>query len=196
MKLKRKHKIYLLIFAVSLAVFVIAGEPPEEGSADTHAGGSAKAKSGGKKRRKNPASEFMETHSLPASDVLAERIREISSDRGMQIKDVKDAFGSVQDWFPKPKLEKLQKPRRSQQPQESASDRTAEFKKKYRLTAVIIRPDKAQAIINGKCLTIGEELDGFKLISADARTAVLVSGEVQVVLKLYPSGKERNADDE
>ena len=50
--------------------------------------------------------------------------------------------------------------------------------------AVMAGGPNGSAIVNDKCLFIGQQIDGFRLISVGARNAVLESNGVRVELEL------------
>lgn len=59
-----------------------------------------------------------------------------------------------------------------------------EFAATHRLTAVMGTGPGGYAIIDGKCLRVGQELDGMRLTSVGDRTAVFESGPLKVELQV------------
>jgi len=67
---------------------------------------------------------------------------------------------------------------------------TAAFRRSHRLEAVMLRDRGGQAVVNGRMLSVGETLDGFRLTGLSTTSATFESGEKTVVLtlKLLPTG--------
>lgn len=56
---------------------------------------------------------------------------------------------------------------------------------RFRLDSIIIAPNRRQAIINGKSLTLGDTIGGAKLIDVQAtQVTLLIAGKPQVITLL------------
>ena len=66
---------------------------------------------------------------------------------------------------------------------------SSRFLRKHRLLAVMVNGDSASVIINKKCLFIGQEIDGFTLVSVVDRIAMLDSNGLRVQLELARADK-------
>ena len=115
---------------------------------------------------------------------LAARLRDLAASRDDgRSGDVRDAFKLSKTW-----LAVLSPP-----PPEPAdvpeSESKPEYRPVHRLTAVILDKNSDRAIVDGKCLRVGQEIDGVKLISVGQRSAILESGGTRVELKLETSAQ-------
>ena len=59
-----------------------------------------------------------------------------------------------------------------------------DFLKRHALQAVLIAGEKRHAVIDFKCLNVGDTLDDFQVDSIQDRSAVLTSGAVRVTFQL------------
>ncbi len=178
MKLAKRHKLYIVILGLVLVGMLATGDSSEEQSASSRAKKSPKTKktdSRKDKQAKNLSPASIDTHLPPPCDALAGRLKEVCSDRGVQMTEIRGVFGATREWFPGS---------RGEGPKESVAEIVMRFKEKYRLKATIVAPDGGRAVINDVCLTVGEELDGFKLISVSRAAAVLESDAMRIVLEL------------
>lgn len=113
---------------------------------------------------------------LVREDTLADRVRAVAEANKLHLVDVRDAFCPSQAL-----IGQLQKagPTGSQQSKAEA------FKQRHRLTGVMAGKADGYAIVDGACVLIGQELEGFKLLSVGERSAVFQSKDAsQVELKL------------
>jgi hypothetical protein len=58
------------------------------------------------------------------------------------------------------------------------------FRTRHRLTAVMVDSAGGQAIVDGRCLKVGQSLDGFVLSSVQMRAVVFTNDEGSVELRL------------
>jgi hypothetical protein len=111
---------------------------------------------------------------------LAARLRDLSASEDPGSGDVRDAFRPSQAWlavlFPPP-------------PEAPPESKPESRKPVHRLTAVILDKNGDRAIVDGKCLHVGQEIDGVKLISVGQRSAILESRGTRVELKLETSAQ-------
>lgn len=113
---------------------------------------------------------------LVQEDTLADRVRAVAEASKLHLVDVRDAFSPSEAL-----IGQLQKagPRGSQQSKSEA------FEQRHRLTAVMAGNAGGYAIVDGACVLIGQELEGFKLVSVGERSAVFQSKDAaRVELKL------------
>lgn len=167
MALSRKHKVYAgmvslgLMALVTDRVFLGYSGGPQAAPADdivlvraapkTQAGPSAKS---------SPA--------RARENSLAGRLEAIAAAHNPQSAPSRDVFT-----LPKPWREAMQPAK----PEEPPVPPTERLTTKYRLMAVMVNGKGGQAIIDGKCLQVGQQRDGLKLISVRQDSAVVeVSG--------------------
>ncbi len=113
---------------------------------------------------------------LPAegSDI-ADRLSAVAMLRSLDLSDVRDAFKPSPSWFGDDG---------TIQQQDLGGDAATTFVRSHRLMAVMGAGPNGSAIIDDKCLFIGQQIDGFRLISVGDRNAVLESNGVRVELQL------------
>ena len=106
---------------------------------------------------------------------IADRLLAVAEARSLDLTDVRDAFKLSPSWFGDDG---------TGQPQDLGGTAAATFVRSHRLMAVMAGGPEGSAIVNDKCLFIGQQIDGFRLISVGARNAVLESNGVRVELEL------------
>ena len=105
--------------------------------------------------------------------LIADRLAEVAEQDRLDPTDVRDAFRTPAVWFSRESG--------TANPVKSPGER---FREIHRLNAVLAAGREGHVIIDGRRLLIGQELDGFTLISVGERTAVLVSEQEGVKLQL------------
>ncbi len=108
---------------------------------------------------------------------IADRLSAVAEAWSLDLTDVPDAFKPSPSWFGDDGTVQ-------QQEQDLGGTAAATFVQSHRLMAVMAGGPNGSAIVNDKCLFIGQQIDGFRLISVGARTAVLESNGVRVELQL------------
>ena len=175
MSFTRKQKTYGAVLLLGLAavgidrVFILPGRasadrPPSERYAVT--------------RTAPPAPGPAAAAASPAQrSTIADLLDEIAAARGLDLTAVPDAFAPPAAW-------------RGEEgtPPPALPDAAERFRRAHTLNAVMASGENGYVIIDGRTLFIGQELDGFVLISVGVRSAVLTSGRVRVVLTLPDAG--------
>lgn len=107
---------------------------------------------------------------------LARRFEAAKAAHLVKVEDVTDIFRPSQAWAgPAPQTET---------PVDSDEIRADEFVQDHKLEAAVVSSGGGIAIVAGQCLRIGQELDGFKLVSVGKDSAVFVSGAARATLRL------------
>ncbi|KPK79719.1 MAG: hypothetical protein AMJ81_12905 [Phycisphaerae bacterium SM23_33] len=123
----------------------------------------------------------------PESPALAARLREAAGAEKPDYANVRDVFALSQGW-----LAELESP--ATQPGTSAA-KSVPARPVHKLMAVMVGGESSYAIIDGKCLLVGQEMDGLKLISVEQNSAVVEADGVRIQLPLQeqpqPAGAER-----
>ena len=177
MKISKKQRISICILVVAVAALVADRTVLRPGDATPAKAGAAEgAAAGDLPSAANPETQASEGSSLAA------RLRELASSEDFASGEVRDAFKLSQTWSaelcpPKPKPRRA-RPRGRAKPAEPV----------HQLTAVILANDGGRAIVDGKCLRVGQELNGMKLISVSKRSAVLEfkGKRVELTLEIDP----------
>ncbi|MEE9131441.1 MAG: hypothetical protein V3T84_15600 [Phycisphaerales bacterium] len=106
---------------------------------------------------------------------IADRLSAVAEARSLDLTDVRDAFKPSPSWIGDDG---------TVQQLDLGGPAAATFVRSHRLMAVMAGGPNGSAIIDDKCLFIGQQIDGFRLISVGARDAVLESNGVRVELQL------------
>ncbi len=97
---------------------------------------------------------------------------------GMAQTGLRDAFCPSEVWLGRTE------PGPSQPVLHTDAAKAQRFVQNHKLKAVLIGSGTKLATIDGTCLTIGQEIDGFKLISIDSGSATLALNGQKVTLRL------------
>lgn len=115
----------------------------------------------------------------PDTQSLAARLEAAAKTIDPDLSNSRDGFTMPEAWWAEMQPPPAVEPSQAQQPAPT---------KEYKLMAVMVsdRGEGRHAIIDGKCLLLGEELDGLKLVSVTQQSAVLagVGDGVRIELKL------------
>ena len=177
MSINTKHKVYGCVLATGLAAFAADKTffaPSDVAAQDSFVSGYAMTSSTSVLAAAR--SDLAAMADLPAegSDI-ADRLSAVVEARSLDLSDVHDAFELSPSWFSDDG---------TVQQQDVGGAATARFVRSHRLMAVMVGGPNGSAIIDDKCLFIGQQIDGFRLISVGARNAVLESNGVRVELQL------------
>lgn len=112
---------------------------------------------------------------------LACRLKAISEADGFDSAKVRDAFCLSPAWT---------KDLGPAAPSSPEKDKAEQLKMDHQLMAVMVGREGGYAIVDGKCLRIGQALDGFTLISVTEKSAVLESDGIRVELKVPGTEEE------
>jgi len=109
---------------------------------------------------------------------VLERLRKYAESQGAEVAEMRDAFQVSPAW--------IGPVRRAEEPSEAAISPVEVFKRSHHLTGVMVGKSQSQAIVDGKSISIGQEVGDFRLIAVSHRLAVFESGEGhgQVVLRI------------
>ena len=115
------------------------------------------------------------------ADSLATRLDNLRHTHQLVPTSARDAFCPSQSW-----LDELQPRKQSEQVEAMSSDevRARGFARSHELKAVVLIGKGGAAIIGEQYLPVGSEMDGFRLVSVDKGTAVLVLNAARVTLKM------------
>jgi pyruvate/2-oxoglutarate dehydrogenase complex dihydrolipoamide acyltransferase (E2) component len=115
----------------------------------------------------------------PARPSAASRLKALAGAENLDIADFRDAFVPAPAW-----LAQLKTPEPPVHVQET--DEAQEFAQRHTLTAVFVIPGGGGAIVNGKTVSVGEELDGFRLVRLSPNSALFQGAKDQVEVSLPP----------
>jgi hypothetical protein len=111
--------------------------------------------------------------------VISERLKALATGGDLDPARVREAFAPSDEWLAVLSAPKVVAPL----PQ---ADLAAEFTRKHKLTSVLMAGSAGCAVVDGKIVRIGQELDGFRLASLAPDCAVFqaVQDSVSVTLSL------------
>ena len=107
---------------------------------------------------------------------LADRLEQAVEDGDVDPTAVKDAFCPSESWSGLDLTARF--------PPGSADAIARAFAESHRLTATAVSAEGGMAIIDGQCLAVGREIDGFRLVSVSRNSAVLLCAGVKATLTL------------
>jgi hypothetical protein len=188
MKLSKSRIVLLAMLGLAVAAFLVdrlvsgaAGPTKAAGSSEaapTKAAGAAAAgpASAAAAPVAKPA-ETAEPSRTPSTTSVADRLKALAS-RMPNLKGAaaRDALALPSSWVVTVKA--------PDDPIPPATDPTGRFLQDHRLTAVLIADNGGLAIVNGKPIRAGEEIDGFRLIRLAPGFAVFQFGADGIEVKL------------
>ncbi len=183
MKYTKRQKYLLVVFAVALVAFLadriqlgLSTTPSQAEAAEGMDIGAILPAPGTAFSQENLADK------LPGGRwALADRFEEIAKKHGLEITGVRDAFRPAESW-----VGKAPKKQQEAKPVDPDKARVEKFIKSHQLQGVVIADKSRGAIINGKYLIIGQEMDGFRLVEVNKNSVmmVMVSRGTRAVLTL------------
>jgi hypothetical protein len=122
-----------------------------------------------------------EAKAAPALLSVAERLKGLAETSGLNPTLARDAFVPPESWIPE-----APPPASTPAAPVVKVDPAADFARNHKVTAVILVGNAGSAIIDGKVVQIGQELDGFTLVRMAAGSVVFkaISGSSEVELRL------------
>jgi hypothetical protein len=173
----KKRKLIVCVLGLAVAALLAdrallgSGKPgPKEAVAEPSAAPAAAPNAPGQSPVAPPR-QSRET----VQESLACRLKAVSEADGFDSANVRDAFCLSPAWT------KDLGPAAPSSPQQ---DKAEQLKMDHQLVAVMMAGEGGYAIVDGKCLRIGQVLDGFTLISVTDKSAVLESDGIRVELKV------------
>jgi len=182
MKLTRSQKMYSSVLGLCLAAFALDQTllgPDEAGATETpmpvHPAPvvSPPGVGGNDEVRDFVIPEF----------TLASRLEEMAAEYELDPLQVEDAFRPSTSWLPERPVEEPV----STDDWESAAE-AARFIERHRLSAVMANGRAGYAIVDGKRLRIGQQLDGYTLVEVGPRSATLEAHGRRIELTLPQPG--------
>jgi len=174
-KLSKRQKVTLAVLILGLGILVvdrafILPKSAPAGQADFSVQSSTQPAS---------ATAGKSAAESPLNDKLA-KLEAIWADRNLDLRQTRDAFsvpgsrsGQVWQDGPDQGMSSISK-----------SDPVSRFVMRHRLKAVSVSTDKTAAFIDDRFLSVGQELDGFRLVAVDKESATFEAGGKQVTLRL------------
>ncbi len=120
-----------------------------------------------------PAETTTAPSPVAARVAIADRLEAIALREKLDPARVEDAFEPPSAWL-----------MADAGPANPVTSTAQRFRESHNLNAVMATGRDGYAIIDGRTLYIGQEMDGFTLVEVHKRTAVLVSGRERVELSL------------
>jgi len=125
--------------------------------------------------------ETFETEQVASISTLADRLEDLAGQESIDAADVGDAFCPPPAWQPQDEPAAVVE----DTGEDTGEDATRTFAATHELRAVMLDDSTdARAVVNDRLLRVGQEIDGFELISVSKHSAVLASDDTQVTLRL------------
>lgn len=182
MKAKSSRERNVFIGILGVALTGLAVDRVFLGSGAT---GPAAASAAAEEFAVDPFSDLLEVELAEAADepepltsALAGRLEAFTRSGEHELGDLPDIFEPSASWRSAPSSEGAVAARPA-----SASEA---FQAAHRLNAVMLSDSKPGAVVDGRFLTIGQDLDGFVLTSVSERSAVFKAENEQAELALDP----------
>lgn len=192
MRRTKRQKYLLIAFAVALAAFLADRIQPGLGPSRPSQAEASEGMDIGAMLPESGAALLQEAlaERLPGARwALADRLEEIAQKHRLELTGVKDAFRPAESWVGQPPKKKQEPP---VDPDKARKARVEQFVKSHQLQAVVIADHDHGAIINGRYLSVGQWMDGFKLESVYKKSVVMVSQGAKAVLTLAEGVVEAN----
>ena len=177
MALSSKQKIFASVLALSVAGLMTDRAflgPNEVAAQESTAAHNAATLQTSVAETANADRTFASALSTPKS-TIADRLETIADAQALDLTNIPNAFQPSPAWMP-------DEPSPESPALDSASAES--FRAAHRLTAVLADGTRGYALVDGRCLLIGEALDGFTLIGVSDGSAVLESDRTRVELTL------------
>ncbi|MFB3892482.1 MAG: hypothetical protein ACE15C_10725 [Phycisphaerae bacterium] len=183
MKLTKRQKVMMGLCAIGAAVFAydrVQNRPalgPDAAAASTAAG---LAVPSGAPPAAIPATVRVDA-TPRRGGTMAERMERIAAGNRLNLPDMRDAFRPPASWLPASG---------NDAPAAQADDpdkaRAEAFRQKHSLQAVMVGPDGEgrRAVIDSRCMSVGQKIDEFELVSVGERSAELVCGAIRLRFEL------------
>lgn len=167
MRLSKRQKVCVAILALGLGALVVdrALLRPQGGPAEASAD-SIQAPA----ERVVAATEYPDIQ--PSTMKLIRQLETLCPDDSLDLGQVRDAFSLPASWLAEVS------------PASRPLSQETRFAKSHQLRAVAVQNQARGAWVNDYFLIIGQELDGFKLVSVDEDCATFAAGGKRVVLRL------------
>ena len=188
MTLTKKHKLYLALLALAIVGFMVdrlflssgVASPKQAKAAPTAPATVAPAVTTVVSLvASTPAAGKSEASGDSA--IVADRLKALAKTLNLDPTEVRDAFKPSEDWTmsaPPPE------PVAASQPKARA-----DFARHHKLTAVLLSKAGGCAVVNGKVVEVGQELDGYRLVGLEANSATFKSADDRVELGLHTAEK-------
>lgn len=176
MKLGRKQTIYGVVLGAAAVAFVIDRiffSPPAAGAAPAMTARPAHAEP-----QAAPAVPVTVSQAVPAG-WLADRLRAATRKSSQDLHDagLRDVFVAPAGWRPaRPATAVVSAPK--------VPLFADAFRREHHLGGIVIEGHNSRAIVDGQLIPVGQEFDGFRLVSLSRQSAQFVRGEEQVLLSL------------
>jgi hypothetical protein len=118
----------------------------------------------------------------PTGRSLTERLKALAAAGKIDPADVKDAFTPAAAWIEVPKAADQAPP--AAPPPAVAPEVVRRFEDDHVVTSVLMTGQGGAAVVNGKLVRVGREIDGYRLSRVTASGAVFESGEQEVVITI------------
>lgn len=184
----RRRKIMVLVCAIAMAVLIMdrlqlasSGIGPDSAAASEFADEYTV-----KSNLDGDSDGVLARAPVRPENALADRLDKFADRNALAAVSTRDAFRPSAVW-----LSEIVGPSPEAPVAEDADKSAAkDFAAKHTLNAVLLRQGGNSAIIDRRCLKIGEKLGDYRLVSVNDRSAVFHAGSVRVTLSLAtaPSG--------
>lgn len=186
MKFNKQRKIYVGVLAVALVGLLIDRLVLSPGQSGPSAAQGAMVLELIPDASETIHAVLDESYQTKESYSLADHLQAICGDADAEMMGVKDAFVLPQEWVKRPE------PQKKETPAKTPAER---FREAHRLMAVMVDEHGGRAVINGTYLLVGQEKNGFRLLSVGKRSATVEFGDETIELKIDASQEKNDLQD-
>jgi hypothetical protein len=169
MVLEKRQKVFIAVFFLGLIALVVDRVCLRPEGGPKHASASAFEQYGVPVSTADPVPEPPGTR----NPTVAERLDRLWSDQDVNEGSMRDPFSLTGSWQVSPPVDAPPAP-----------DEAAVFAETHPLVAVVMAGQQSYVLINDRVLPLGEQIDGFTLVSVGAKSAVFERQGKQIVLEL------------
>jgi len=183
MKTNKKRKILFAVLTCAVAVFLYdrlsSGSNPMR--PNTVEAATLEEQDLALAESPNPSTDPTEACGMTRHKIaVANRLEKLAESGAYKASGIRDAFCPSAAWVGRPA---------EVAPVLSPESETKTFVQRHRLTATVCNPVGGTAIINGRCVMVGQSVGKFELVAVDRSSATLASGDMRVTLHLSKDGK-------
>jgi hypothetical protein len=182
MKLTKRQKVASAILVVVLGALIVDRTYLSPGKVSAEASASSSQTSSEPEIESIKQGVIPEPGSQSTTMKLVQRLETLWSEKSPDVRSMASAISRARDAFSLPEawLAKVH-PSGLARPEQDAVIR---FTRNHQLKAVVVQGQTRCVMVDDNFLTIGQELDGFKLVAVDEESATFEAGEQRVILLL------------
>ena len=175
MRLTKRQKVSSAILVIVLGALVVDRTYRSPGNVSAEVSASSNQASNELELGASQQRVIPEPGSQSPTMKLIQRLETLWLEKNPDVSQARDAFSLPESWLVE--VNPTNRPKTKQ-------DAVIKFAKNHQLKAVVVQDQARCVMVDDNFLTIGQELDGFKLVAVDEESATFEAGQQRVVLLL------------